>query len=123
MPHLPPMPLFENTFKMLTRLKHKIETLNRIYQKFSKIIQKLKICGFYRMKTPFLMIHNPELINKILISDFTHFTDHGFYMDTKLNIFGRGLFFLNSQKWKIMRHKLSPGFTSGKIKGTYDQIK
>lgn len=92
---------------------------DRIYQHFPEA----NICGFYQLKTPFLMIRNPELINRILKADFLYFTDHGIDVDPASNLLANSLFFMNGKKWRTLRQKLSPGFTSGKIKDTYDQIK
>uniref|UniRef100_A0A2H8TQ99 Cytochrome P450 6a2 n=1 Tax=Melanaphis sacchari TaxID=742174 RepID=A0A2H8TQ99_9HEMI len=117
-PHVPPWPLIGNTFKMITALEHQVETFDRFYKRFAGE----KYCGFYQMKTPFLMIRDPELINAILIKDFSNFTDRGFHKDPSTNILANGLFFLGGPKWKTMRQKLSPGFTSGKLKLTHDQI-
>ncbi|KAF0748798.1 putative cytochrome P450 6a13 [Aphis craccivora] len=117
-PHEPPWPLVGNTFKMLAALEHQVDTFDGIYKRFADE----RYCGFYQMKTPFLMIRDPELINTVLIKDFSHFADRGFHKEPSTNILANGLFFLSGPKWKIMRQKLSPGFTSGKLKLTHDQI-
>lgn len=80
------------------------------------------MCGFYQMKTPYLIIRDPELINIMLIKDFAHFTDRGFYLDPLINLMSNSLFFMNGKRWKIMRQKLNPGFTSGKLKLMYGQV-
>jgi len=69
------------------------------------------------------MIRDPELINTIMVKDFSYFTDHGFDTDPSINIMANSLFMLNGDRWRTMRQKLSPGFTSGKLKDTHDQIK
>jgi len=103
---------------MMVGLERQIQLFDRIYHRFPEA----KICGFYQMRIPYLMIRDPELINTILIKDFSHFVDHGIDIDESVNIMGRSLFLTNGQKWKIMRQKLSPGFTSVKLRGTYEQI-
>ncbi|KAF0734507.1 putative cytochrome P450 6a13 [Aphis craccivora] len=118
-PHMKPIPLFGNLAKALLGLESQYEGFDRIYRQFPDE----KICGFYQMKTPYLMIRDPELIKTILIKDFAHFTDHGFYLDSSINLISNGLFFTNGQRWKIMRQKLSPGFTSSKLKLMYGQVK
>lgn len=74
------------------------------------------------MKTPYLMIRDPELKNIMLIKDFAHFTDRGFYLDPFINFISNSLLFMNGKRWKIMQQKLSPGFTSGKLKLMYGQV-
>lgn len=116
LPHTRPVPLFGNLFRMVLGFDSENETYDKIYKQFPD----KKICGFYQMRTPYLMIRDPELINNVLIKDFAHFTDHGFEMDPSVNILGSSLFFTNGQKWKIMRQKMSPGFTSTQVDAQSD---
>ncbi|XP_060837497.1 probable cytochrome P450 6a13 [Rhopalosiphum padi] len=118
-PHTRPVPLFGNLFRTTLGLESENETFDKIYKQFPD----KKICGLYQMRTPYLMIRDPELINNVLIKDFAHFTDHGFKMDPSVNFLASSLFFTNGQKWKIMRQKMSPGFTSGKLKLMHSQVK
>lgn len=118
-PCLQPVPLFGNTFRMFTNQEHKSVTFDRIYRAFPD----RKLCGFYQMKAPYLMVRDPQLINDIMVKDFSHFTDHGFETDPAVNIMANSLFLMNGQRWRTMRQKLSPGFTSGKLKLAHDQIK
>lgn len=117
-PHIRPLPFFGNTFKMSMQLEHQVETFDRIY----KLFAGEKFCGFYQMKTPYLMIRDPELINKIMVQDFPYFTDHGVDTNPAINVMANSLFFLKSNRWKTMRHKLNSGFTSSKLRGAHDLI-
>jgi len=100
------------------------ETEHEMFDKIYKQFPDKKICGFYQMRTPTLMIRDPELINNVLIKDFSSFTDHGGpEMDPSVNFFASSLFFTTGHKWKIMRQKMSPGFTSGKLKLMHSQVK
>lgn len=120
-PHIRPVPLFGNTLKLSMKLEHQVDTFDRIYKQFSGE----KFCGLYQMKTPYLMIRDPELINKILVQDFSYFTDHGFdgvYTDPAINVMANSLVFLRGQKWRTMRQKLKTGFTSSKLMAMHDQI-
>ncbi|CAI6374079.1 unnamed protein product [Macrosiphum euphorbiae] len=114
-PYIPPVPLFGNAFRMVTKLEHPTEMYDRLYNQFPDV----KLLGFYQMMEPMLLIRDPELIHSILVKDFSYFTDHGFVMDPSTTVLGNSLFFSNGQRWRTMRQKLSPGFTSGKLKDTY----
>jgi len=105
--------------KMVLTLEQPIDFFSGIYNRFSGE----KLCGFYQMTTPFLMVRDPELINSIMVKDFSYFTDHGVDTDSSVNILANSLFLLNGDRWRAMRQKLSPGFTSGKLKDTHEQIK
>ncbi|VVC37283.1 Cytochrome P450, conserved site,Cytochrome P450,Cytochrome P450, E-class, group I [Cinara cedri] len=117
-PHSRPVPLFGNTFKMNMGLEHQVDTFDRIYNQFSNE----KFCGFYQMMTPYLMIRDPELINRIMVQDFSYFNDHGLEADPAINLLANSLFFLSGQKWKTMRQKLNTGFTPAKLRKTHDLI-
>lgn len=117
-PHTRPVPLFGNTFKMFMRLEHQMDTFDRIYKKFSGE----KLCGFYQMTTPYWMIRDPELINRIMVKDFLCFTDRGSRTDPVTNVLKDSLFFQSGHRWKTMRQKLAPGFTSGRLRDAHKQI-
>ncbi|KAJ8936056.1 hypothetical protein NQ318_004957 [Aromia moschata] len=75
-----------------------------------------KYCGMYIMTTPNLLILDMELLKKVLTKDFTHFTDRGIYVNEKDDPLSAHLFTIGGTKWKTLRTKLSPTFTSGKLK-------
>lgn len=72
--------------------------------------------GFYWFRRPAVFVLDPSLAKTILIKEFNKFTDRGFYHNTKDDPLSGQLFLLDGQKWKSMRTKLSPTFTSGKMK-------
>ncbi|XP_050423195.1 uncharacterized protein LOC126834976 [Adelges cooleyi] len=118
-PFVRPVPLFGNILPMALGSEHPVQTFRRIYNQLAGH----KYGGFWQMRTPYLMIRDPELINRILIKDFAHFSDRGIYTDVKANPLSNNLFFMGGPKWKVIRNKLSPAFTSGKLKLMQSQIK
>lgn len=72
--------------------------------------------------TPILMLRDPALIEQVAIKDFSSFTDRG----TGINPDGDGLnahlVNMGGQRWKSLRTKLTPVFTSGKLKGMMSQL-
>lgn len=77
------------------------------------------IVGFYLGLRPALLIREPTIIRDVLIKDFQYFRDRGFHLDANVDPLVSNLFFSDS-KWKEMRAKLSPAFTSGKLKEMFD---
>lgn len=78
--------------------------------------------GIYGIFRPKLLVCDPELIKKILIQDFSHFTDRGINSNEDYDPFSATLFALQGIKWKKMRSRLSPAFSSGKLKAMFPTI-
>nr|WOV89620.1 cytochrome P450 CYP6CY51 [Rhopalosiphum padi] len=117
-PYSKPIPLFGNILNQVLCKDHALEFYNKIYYEFTGH----RYGGLYQMRTPYLMIRDPQLINDVLIKDFSYFTDRGAYSDFKVNPLSNNLLFMRNPQWKIMRHKLTQAFTPGKLKSMYGQI-
>ncbi|XP_065366572.1 cytochrome P450 6a9-like [Calliphora vicina] len=79
--------------------------------------------GFYFFNRPAAFLLDPALIKNILIKDFNKFTDRGFYHNEKDDPLSGQLFLIDGQKWRRMRNKLSPTFTSGKMKHMFPIVR
>lgn len=78
--------------------------------------------GLYFMTTPAFIPTEPELIKDILQRKFEYFHDRGFFVNKEADPLSAHLFFLSGQEWKDLRAKLSPAFTSGKIKMMFETV-
>lgn len=75
--------------------------------------------GVYGALRPILVVRDTELIHRILIKDFQHFVDRGVHCDEDYDPLSAHLFAMTGQKWKKLRSKLTPAFTSGKLKAMF----
>lgn len=106
-----PQYLFGNFGPVITK-KDSVTTLAaNIYKKFST----QKVVGIYQGWEPALIVNDPELIKKILVKDFQTFSSRGIITSAN-NPLSKNLFALDGEEWKVLRQKLSPVFTSGKLK-------
>lgn len=86
----------------------------RIYDHFKKL--NLPFAGMYNFTTPEFMPLDPELTKQLLVKEFQHFPDRGTFVDEEIDPISGNIFSLEGSKWKDLRSKLSPAFTSGKMK-------
>ncbi|XP_014482989.1 PREDICTED: cytochrome P450 6k1-like [Dinoponera quadriceps] len=78
------------------------------------------VVGIYILHKPFLLVRNPELIKQMLIKDFHMFPNRHFSAQSTIDEIGSSsLFSISNPKWKHMRTKMSPVFTSGKLKNLF----
>lgn len=78
--------------------------------------------GLYGIFKPMLLVRDPSVIRNILIKDFSNFTDRGVHCDEKNDPISAHLFALSGEKWKNLRSKLTPTFTSGKLKAMFSTL-
>lgn len=83
---------------------------------YNQTKNKYRYFGVYFFQRPVLIINDPNLIKNVLIKDFKHFQDRGIYYNERDDKLSAHLFSLNFAKWQILRNKMSPTFSSGKMK-------
>ncbi|XP_012232386.2 cytochrome P450 6k1 isoform X3 [Linepithema humile] len=78
------------------------------------------VLGIYILFKPFLLVRNSELIKQIMIKDFNVFPNHHFVARSNADkMSGYNLFGIDNPEWKYLRTKMSPVFTSGKLKSLF----
>lgn len=75
-----------------------------------------KIFGVYLSYRPMLFINDPKLIRNIMLKDSASFPDRGVHVNGSFDPLSEQLFFQAGAKWRKLRTKLTPAFTSGKLK-------
>ncbi|XP_018322763.1 cytochrome P450 6k1-like isoform X1 [Agrilus planipennis] len=109
---LKPVPFFGNFSKAFLQQKG----IGFLLAEFYNQVQE-RFFGIFVLSEPVLVIRDPELIKQVLIKDFQHFADRSNLEDESIdNISADFLFFSKYKKWKILRSKQSPIFSSGKLR-------
>lgn len=87
--------------------------------KFKNLYDQFKghrFFGAWIAFSPTIVIRDPELAKHIFVKDFMHFHDRGIYSNQKDDPLTGHLFLITGVKWRNLRTKLTPTFTSGKMK-------
>ncbi|GBP59933.1 Cytochrome P450 6B2 [Eumeta japonica] len=70
-----------------------------------------------------LVIRDPELIKSVLLTDFSYFHKRGLSLhQTVLEPLAKNLFGLDGDLWKLLRQRMTPAFSSGKLKAMFPMI-
>ncbi|RZC36977.1 p450 domain containing protein [Asbolus verrucosus] len=118
-PYIPPVPFFGNAFNLFTFRQNIGEMCRQIYESTTK-----PFIGFFVVDEPCLLIRDPELVKSVLVKDFGTFNNRTITENKKDDPMGSHiLFILKTPDWRDMRRKLTPVFTSGKMKWMYHLIK
>nr|CAD7256497.1 unnamed protein product [Timema shepardi] len=112
-PHIPaPFSIFGNVGDMLFMKKTPALVARDNYNK----LEGEPYGGFFIGPTPVMLIRDPEVIKQVLVKNFTSFMDRHLDIDEKVNPVEENLFFMKGEKWRWLRSKLTPTFSSGKLK-------
>lgn len=117
-PHEEPIFPFGNIKDFGKTAHHSIIT-KRFYDKFKGTA---KYCGFYVFAGPVALLTDLDLIKSVFVKDFSNFSDKGLYSNEDDDPISAHLFSLDGEKWKTLRHKLTPTFTSGKMKFMFGTV-
>lgn len=111
-PHVQPKFIFGNVFDIFA-LKTSIG--DYMYQLHKSTNDPYT--GFFAFDRPYLLIRDTNLIKSILVRDFDHFNDRSIVENHNADRLGSNILFLvRNPTWQQMRKKISPAYTTGKMK-------
>ncbi|EDW32573.1 GL10370 [Drosophila persimilis] len=111
-PNERPLPLIGNVKGIGTKY-HFRDINQRIYDKFKGVAPFAGMFTFFKRSA---LIIDLDLIKQVLIKDFQYFQDRGVFNNVRDDPLTGHLLTLEGDEWRSMRQKLTPVFTSGKIK-------
>lgn len=98
---------------------HIMDPINDVYNKFKS---SSVIAGITDLLGNSYVATNLDLIKSIMIKDFSYFCDRNSYVNEKDDPLSANMLNLSGKQWREIRGKLTPTFTSGKIKSMYPII-
>lgn len=105
-------------------------TIPRSKQQFSlrlaSVYEKYKdqgpFVGLYFFVKPVILLTDVDMIRNVLIKDFSMFASRGIFVNEKVDPLSAHLFNLDYERWRPLRAKLTPTFTSGKMKYMFPTV-
>lgn len=118
-PYKKPYPLVGSLLNVISGKSQIGKELGLLYSEFDG-----PYFGIYALDKPYLVLRAPELIKKILIKDFSVFSNRNFGQSFNSDsLAANSLFILKNPDWKVLRAQLTPIFTSGKMKNMLPLMK
>lgn len=114
---LPPTFPFGNYRKNVLQILSIGEVCAEIYRNTNEPF--IGVFGAFR---PMLVICDPNLVRNIFVKDFHHFVDRGIYFDEKRDPLSAHLFTICGDKWKNLRSKLTPAFSSSRLRAMFSTL-
>ncbi|XP_059062686.1 probable cytochrome P450 6a18, partial [Achroia grisella] len=117
--HDRPVPFFGNNKEGFLIRKSKVQLNTEMYHKYPNE----KVVGFFRGTRPELIIRDPDLVKRIMVTDFGSFFYRGFVPNKEvIEPVMRNLFIVEGDLWKMLRIRMTPAFSSGKLKAMFPLI-
>ncbi|XP_018576951.1 probable cytochrome P450 6a13 [Anoplophora glabripennis] len=120
LPYLEPAAPWGNVEKPFWRTVSVGEEMRDIHLEAKR--RGLKVCGIYNMMQVNLVLIDLDIVKQVLTKDFNNFVDRGVYTNEKDDPLTCHLFALSGQRWRNLRVKMSPTFTSGKMKTMFSTL-
>lgn len=119
-PCLTPSVPFGNAGNQLMMRKNLGEIVEDVYVKLKK--DGHKYGGMYLVATPNFVPIDPDMVKMIMTGEFQSFHDRATLVNEEADPLSGNLFALKGYKWRNLRVKLTPTFTSGKMKMMFQML-
>lgn len=117
-PYIIPIPPFGNCYPIASFKKSIGEHLTDLYNSRKND----RFFGIFIFNRPHLIIKCPQLVKSILVKDFSNFVNRNMAVSVHDTAPSSMLFISRNPYWKNIRTKLTPFFTSGKLKAMFHLI-
>lgn len=118
-PFIKPSGFLEGNTGGLGTKYHTFAIMKQVYEELKG---KGPFGGIFVSYRPTAIITDLELVKYVLVKDFNYFPNRGIYYNAKHDPISEHISNIEDDQWKNVRSKLTPIFTSGKLKVMFDTI-
>lgn len=119
-PHIKPKFPFGNIQNPFTRKIPFAFVVKGLYDEMKR--RGYRFGGASTLTIPAFIPIDLDIVRSILLKNFHNFSERGFYYNVESEPLDGHLFFIGGKKWRELRVKLTPTFTSGKMKMMFDTL-
>ncbi|XP_013177118.1 PREDICTED: cytochrome P450 6B4-like [Papilio xuthus] len=102
-PYKIPIPFFGSDYHRVLKLRSTSEEVRNLYSKYPEA----NFVGVIKSRIPELIVKNPDVIKKMLSTDFANFHCRGIGLDRSRDVCLRNnLFYAEGEKWTLLREGL-----------------
>ncbi|XP_043265182.1 probable cytochrome P450 6a13 [Colletes gigas] len=113
-----PIPGFGNIKDVMLMREALFDLLTRLYKEH----RNEPLVGIFMRRRPAVIVNDLELVKDVLIKDFPTFATRLEARHEKIDVFSPNLFNLEPKRWRPLRTRISPVFTSSRIKDMFPLI-
>lgn len=89
--------------------------MSQLFQKFyNELKGRGPFGGMYFFTNPTVLATDLDFVRNVLVKDFNYFVSGGLYYNEKYDPLSAHLIAVDGDKWKGLRSKMTPKFSSGK---------
>nr|QBC73114.1 cytochrome P450 mono-oxygenase [Osmia bicornis] len=96
-------------------------SMNDCFVKAYREFKGEPMVGVFSGHIPHLVLRDPDLIKDVLIKDFSNFVER-MVVPNEVEPLADELFSIEAKRWKPLRARISPVFTSGKLKEMFNLL-
>lgn len=80
------------------------------------------LLGIYLILKRIILVRDPEIVKMLMTTHYEYFSDRGMTPDKDKDPFSSNLLSMENEEWKSLRAKVTPAFSSGKLKQMFSLI-
>lgn len=117
-PYLP----YKFPYSQLEKVIKKQKSIGMAINEYYWDVTDEPLLGIYLILKRIVLVRDPEIVKALMTTHYEYFSDRGMTPDKVRDPLSSNLFSLDHDEWRALRTKLTPAFSSGKLKQMFSLI-